>query len=129
VLEGGWRLLDAGSRKWAPEPGQTELAFEPSSVASIVKAASNLSTLRFLQYDGDFPPGTGLDPARLVVRFELENGSSRVLRLGLGDGRGQLLATTEPVAKGPIFLVPEAVFAPLVKAPRRVDLPDNVFAP
>jgi Domain of unknown function (DUF4340) len=122
--------FEDGSRKWAPEEGQVLLDFDAGPVAAIVKAASNLSTSRFLQYEGDILQGIGLAPARLALRFELDNGSSRVLKLGAADGRGQLLATTEPGTKGPIFVIAESPFAPVMKAPRRKDdLPDNVFAP
>jgi hypothetical protein len=122
---------ESGARKWAPAADQDAPDFDPGPIGPLIQAASKLTTGRFTQYLGDFPAGIGLNPARLTIRFDLNDGSpARVLKIGASDGRGQVFATTEAGAKGPIFVLAETPFAPLMKAPRhKGDLPDNVFAP
>jgi Domain of unknown function (DUF4340) len=119
------------ARGWVLDLEQDAPDFDPASIGPLVLAASKLTTNRFAQYLGDFPRGVDLEPARLAIRFDLDDGSPpRLLKIGVPAGNGQVFATTEAGGKGPIFYLPEAPFAPLMKAPRhKGDLPDNVFAP
>jgi hypothetical protein len=121
----------SGPARWSIGPDQDAPDFDPGPLEPLVKAASKLMTTRFAQYFGSIPEGAGLAPARLAIRFDLDDGSPpRTLRIGAPAGRGQLLATTEDGVDGAVFILPESPFTPLLKAPRhRGDLPDNVFAP
>ena len=122
---------EAGARGWMPITGSDAPGFDPAPLKPLVQAASKLTTARFAQYLGDFPEGISLNPARLAIRFDFDDGSpTRTLKIGAPAGNGQAFATTEVGSKGAIFIVPEAPFGPLLKAPRQAgDLPDNVFAP
>jgi hypothetical protein len=105
--------------------------FDLTEVEKLVKAASNLSTARYVHHLGDFPAFAGLKAPRLSLRFELNDGTiPRTLRIGSSDGRGSVFATTEKAGSGAVFLLPEALVKPWLKAPRASDdLPDDVFAP
>jgi Domain of unknown function (DUF4340) len=120
-----------GVRSWMPIPGTDAPEFDPNPLAPLIQAASKLTTARFAQYAGDFPEGLRLNPSRLAIRFEFEEGvTSQTLRIGVPAGNGQVFATTEAGDRGMIFYLPEATVAPLLKVPRHHDdLPDNVFAP
>ena len=116
---------------WVLGPFQDAPDFDPGAITPLIQAASKLKTTRYLQYLGGFPTGTSLAPARLTIRFDLEDGAPPLLlKLGAPAGRGQLFASTDQEGGGKVFLLPEAPFASLLKAPRhRDDLPDDVFAP
>lgn len=120
-----------GESRWSLAPGSDAPGFAVDVARSITQAASQLTTRRFAQYSGPIPPGIGLDPARLMIRFEFDDGTSpKTIRLGASVGGGQAYATTDVGNQGAIFLMPDAPFAPWRKAARhRDDLPDDVFAP
>ena len=122
---------DAGNRKWSLEGPVDVVGFDVARVNPLLEATSDLSTTRFLQYAGEIPALTRLDPARVSIRVDLMDGSPvRTLRIGGPARPGQLCATTATGREGPVFLVPEAPFAAWLRPPRmRGDLPDNVFAP
>jgi hypothetical protein len=120
-----------GRRGWSTEGAVDAPAFDAGRVGPLLMTASELSTPRFIQYLGDFPASVGLTPPSLALRVELDDGTPpREVRIGRSTGNGLLYATTSAEAKGPIFLVPEALFADWTTPPRHHDdLPDNVFAP
>ncbi len=125
--------LDPSTRRWSLDPGSDAPGFDPNTLNALLAEASKLKTTRYFQHLGDFPRGTGLDPARLTIRLGMDDGSpARTLRIGAraGPGPGQAYASTDLGPGGAIFLLPEAPFAGLLRAPRRSgDLPENVFAP
>jgi hypothetical protein len=122
---------EVSGRGWRPVPGSDAPDFDPGPLKPLVETASKLTTPRFAQYQGSFLPGFSLTPPRLAIRFEFDDDSRpRTLRVGASVGNGQVLATTDDGTEGSIVFVPEAMFGPLLKAPRHSDeLPDNVFAP
>ena len=124
-------IQDAGNRKWSLEGPIEAPGFDLGRVNPLLEATSKLATTRFLQYSGEIPRVTRLEPARLTIRLDLLDGSPvRTLRVGGPARPGQLCATTASGDQGPVFLVPEALFSGWLKPPRRHDdLPDNVFAP
>ena len=122
---------ESGRRKWSLEGAVDAPDFDPAQIDVLVQAASKLTTTRYVQHLGEFREDSGLNPPRLAIRLDLDDGSApRTLKIGASTGRGQVLATTDTAAKGSIFLLPENVFGAWTKAPRRTgDLPENVFAP
>jgi Domain of unknown function (DUF4340) len=117
--------------RWVIEGQDVSPDFDYSQFKPLLEATWNLSTTRFVQYEGDLLGVPGLNPARLTIRFDQDDGSPpRTLRIGGTAGPGQLFATTSAGKEGVVFLVPEALFANWTRPPRRPDdLPENVFAP
>lgn len=124
--------LDPSTRQWSVDPGSDAPGFDPNMLNALLAEASKLKTTRYFQHLGDFPQGTGFEPARLTIRLAMDDGSpARMLRIGAraGQGPGQAYASTDLGLGGAVFLLPEAPFAGVLRAPRRSgDLPDNVFA-
>ena len=122
---------EGGRRQWSIEGTIDAPDFDPGQINELLKASSKLTTTRYIQHLGVFPDGFGLNPPRLAIRIEFDDGSPpRTLKVGSSTGRGQVLATTEETPKGSVFLLPANDFGPWTRVPRyRGDLPDNVFAP
>jgi Domain of unknown function (DUF4340) len=121
-------------RTWSIASSTDGLVFTPNPerIETLVKGCSELSTNRFVQYSGEFPPSYGLtSPPLLSIRFELDDGSRpRTIKVGALAAKGQLLATAEEASSGPIFLVPDSLFGTWLRPPRnRDDLPDDVMSP
>ncbi len=49
-----------GQVEWVPEPGSDVEGLDLSRIGSLVTTMSQLQTTRFIQYEGDLPPPTGL---------------------------------------------------------------------
>ncbi len=122
---------DAERPNWSFEGLVDAPEFDLNPLNTLVKTVSNLSTTRFTQHLGEFPAYAGLNPPRLSLRFELDDGTiPRTLRVGNSDGHGHVFATIEKESTGAIFLLPEASLSTWLKLPRATgDLPENVFAP
>lgn len=119
-----------GRRDWSAEGAVDAPDFNPGRVGPLLKAASDLTTTRFAQYLGPIPAGFGLNPPRFAIRVELDDGTPALeLRIGDPAAPGLLLATTSKSGDGPVFVVPDALFAGWTRPPRQHDdLPDDVFA-
>jgi hypothetical protein len=96
-----------------------------------VKALSQLETPRFVQYDGEIPPVTGLLRPRLTVEVELgSQAATRVIRIGYPTNDGYVFAAEGTSSSGPIFLLTNVAWDALIASGERFNpLPANVFAP
>jgi hypothetical protein len=122
-------IRDSENTTWSPHSSVDFPDFKLKEINTLLVAVSKLATNRYTQHLGDFPPYTGLNPARLTIRIELDDGSlPRTLRIGASETRGNVFATTETGTAGPVFLLPEPFFRAWLEAPI-VNLPENVFAP
>ena len=87
-------------------PAPTRRASTNRGSAPLVKALSQLETLRFVQYDGEIPPATGLHRPRLTVEVELGSpAATRVLRIGYPTNDGHVFAAEGTSGSGPVFLL------------------------
>ncbi len=141
VLRWSWPKRDVAFRQrtqaaksqleWVNEPGSDASGIDQSRISAIVKALSQLETLRFVQYDGEIPPATGLLRPRLTVEVELGSpGSPRVLRIGYPTNDGYVFAAEGTSSSGPVFLLTGMAWDALIASGERFDpLPANVFAP
>src|SRR5262249_22778856 len=114
---------------WRAEPGYDPTGFDVSRVDAIVKALSELKTLRFLQYRGPLPSDSGLTPPRLAVQVWTSGATApNLLRVGSALSENQVAATTATGAEGPLFVLPTGpAWDELIKPPPRAgDLPDDV---
>lgn len=120
-----------GYRTWTIEGAVDARGFDLGRVGPLLDSCAGLTTEHYARYDGDLPPGSGLDPARVAIRFDLDVGTPSVsLRIGNPAGIGQLYATNAAGSKGPIFFLPASTFAGLAETPgSHDDLPGDVFAP
>jgi hypothetical protein len=120
-----------GQTEWINEPGSDAAGIDQSRVQPLVKALSQLETLRFLQYDDEIPPGTGLLRPRLTVEVELGSpAATRVLRIGYPAMDGFLYAAEGTSSSGPVFLLANLAWDALIASGERFDpLPADVFAP
>ena len=99
---------------------------------SLVRALSELRAIRFIQYEGPFPPGAGLRSPRLTITAEVEGRKDPVrLRVGskfLGDW---VCAATGDAAEGPAFLLQGPAWEGLILGVEGglPPIPDDPFAP
>ncbi len=121
----------SGSRDWTVNSLVDAPDFHPARAESLVKAASGLTTARFVQYEGPFPARAGLSPPRVAFHFDSDDDKPpKLLRIGNFAGNGLAYATTAPGDEGLVFTVPESLVAGWATMPNRQgELPDNVFAP
>jgi Domain of unknown function (DUF4340) len=141
VLNWGWpprtavfkyRTQNAkGQPDWVDEPGTDAAGLDQSRLATLVKAMSQLEAYRFVQYDGEIQPYTGLLHPRLTVEVVLSPPEpTRTLRIGAPTGDGNVFAAEGTSSAGPVFLLPVAAWQALIESGERFDpLPANVFAP
>ena len=122
-------LIRSGSA-WSPSAPVDVPGFDPAATDSIVRAASNLSTLRYAQYAGEVPAGAGLTPPRLELRFTVE-GMARPVELDLGGPADatRSYAATPAARPGAVLLAPNASFLAWlqVQPPASDELPADVF--
>ena len=82
-----------GQPDWVDEPGSDAAGFDQSRMPALVKALSQLEAVRFVQYDGEIPPYTGLHRPRLTVEVMLSAAEpTRVLRIGYPTNEGHVFA-------------------------------------
>jgi hypothetical protein len=120
-----------GQLEWVNEPGSDAAGIDQSRIMHLVKALSQLETLRFVQYDGEIPPATGLLRPRLTVQVELGSpAAARVLRIGYPTNDGYVFAAEGTASSGPVFLLTGVAWDALIASGERFNpLPVNVFAP
>ena len=79
-----------GQSDWVDEPGSDAAGIDQSRISAVVNALAHLETVRFVQYDGEIQPYTGLLRPRLTVEVMLGAAEpARVLKIGYptrGDG-------------------------------------------
>jgi hypothetical protein len=116
---------------WLDEPGSDSAGLDQSRIGPIVTAMSHLESPRFVQYDGELKPFTGLNRPRLTVEVMLSTPEPpRVLKIGYATGDGYVFAAEGTSGSGPIFLLPAAAWEALIRSGERFDpLPANVLAP
>jgi hypothetical protein len=141
VLRWGWRGRTVAFRRrpqpakgqleWVDEPGSDTAGLDQSRTSAVVKALSQLETPRFVQYEGEIPPFTGLHRPRLTVEVQLgPDEPPRVLRIGESTNEGSVFAAAGTSGSGPVFLLPAMAWDALISSGERFDrLPANVFAP
>jgi hypothetical protein len=119
-----------GQVEWVPEPGSDAEGIDLSRIGSLVQTLSQLQTLRFIQYEGEIPPQTGLAHPRLKVEVTLgAKGPTHVLRIGSSTDDGNVCAATGTGSSGAAFFLPGPPWNDLIRSGERLDpLPDNVFA-
>lgn len=121
-----------GPADWIPEPGTPTQGVDLSRFDSLIGALSELRAIRFIQYEGPFPPGAGLRSPRLAITAEVEGRKEPVrLRVGskfLGDW---VCAATGDAPEGPAFLLQGAAWEGLVLGVEGglPPIPDDPFAP
>jgi len=120
-----------GQPEWVDEPGSDAAGIDQSRTSALVKALSQLETLRFVQYDGEIPAFTGLLRPRLIVEVMLGSAEPmRVLKIGYSANDGHVFATLGTSGSGPVFLLPAFAWDALIQTGERFEpLPDNVLAP
>jgi Domain of unknown function (DUF4340) len=120
-----------GQPEWVDEPGFDATGIDQSRVPPLVKAMSRLEAVRFLQYDGEIPPYTGLHRPRLTVEIMSSAVEpTHVLRIGYPTNEGHVFAAEGTSASGPVFLLPAEAWNALIESGEKLDpLPANVFAP
>ncbi len=106
--------------------------FDPASAGSILRAAADLTTPRYSQYEGKVPSGIGLTPPRLEIRFS-GLAMAKPVELAFGSAidntRGYAMAPT--AQPGAVFLLTLPPFGPWlqVQPPSPNELPSDVFMP
>jgi hypothetical protein len=127
------RPLPAGApTDWIPEPGTPTRDVDLSRFDSLARALSELRTVRFIQYDGPFPPGAGLGRPRLTIEVEIQGRKEPVrLRVGSKFLNDWVCAATGEAQEGPAFLLQGAAWEELILDVEGglPPIPDNPFAP
>jgi hypothetical protein len=120
-----------GQSDWVDEPGSDPTGLDQSRISALMTAMAHLESLRFVQYDGEIQPFTGLHRPRLTIEVMLSAAEPlRVLKIGYPTGDGHVMAAEGTSGSGPVFLLPAAAWDALVQSGERFDpLPTNVFAP
>jgi hypothetical protein len=120
-----------GPTDWTAEPGTDVKGIDLSRFSDLVKQLSQLHTIRFYQYEGPIPAGTGLLPPRLVLElFPADGKPPHVLRLGASLREGQSFAASGTSSSGPVFFLPALAWDALIQsATPTQELPPDVFAP
>jgi hypothetical protein len=141
VLHWSWPKRDVAFRprvqtaksqpEWVNEPGSDAAGIDQSRISPLVRALSQLETLRFVQYDGEIPAATGLLRPRLTVEVELGSPSAtRELRIGYPTNDGYVFAAEGTSSSGPVFLLTGVAWDALIASGEQFNpLPANVFAP
>ncbi len=116
---------------WKAEDGSDISGYDPTQFDVLVGGLSILETTRFTQYQGPFPPESGLNRPVLTVEVDLKGGlGTRRLKLGALQNEGLRYATTEAGTSGVVFLLPETgrePWSPFEKS-EPAGLPANPFA-
>lgn len=120
-----------GQVEWVPESGSNAEGLDLSRIGSLVTTMSQLQTTRFLQYEGEHPPETGLAQPRLTIEVTLgPKDAPRILRIGAAAEGAHVCAAVGTGSSGPVFLLPGPPWNELIRTGERFpDLPDDVFAP
>lgn len=120
-----------GQPDWVDEPNTDAAGIDQSRIGPLVQAIARLEAIRFVQYDGEIQPYTGLYRPRLTVEVMLSSAEpTRVLRIGDPTGDGHVFAAEGTSSSGPVFLLPAAAWDALIQSGERYNpLPANVFAP
>ena len=117
---------------WSPEPGTPSQGVDLSRFNSLIEGLSELRTPRFIQYQGDFPPGAGLDRPRLSIQVECE-GSPEPLRIRIGSRflDDWVCAAVGEGEAGPVFLLVGPVWEAMIAGAEGglPPIPDLPFAP
>ena len=94
-------------------------------------ASRSSRPIRFVQYDGEIQPYTGLYRPRLTVEVMLSSAEpTRVRQIGDPTGDGHVFAAEGTSGSGPVFLLPAGAWDALIQSGERFNpLPANVFAP
>lgn len=121
-----------GPVDWAPERGTPTEGVDLSRFDNLVRALSELRTIRFIQYEGPFPQGAGLASPRLTISVELEGRSDPIkLRIGSKFLGEWVCGATGDAASGPAFLLQGPAWEGLVEGVEGglPPIPDAPFAP
>ncbi|WP_165071615.1 DUF4340 domain-containing protein [Paludisphaera rhizosphaerae] len=122
----------AGTVAWSPEAGTPTQGVDLSRFDSLVAGLSDLRTQRYLQYEGAYPPGAGLDRPRLTITAELEGSTPPVkLRIGSKFLDNWVCAATSDGRAGPAFLLVGPVWEAMILGAEGglPPIPDMPFAP
>ena len=116
---------------WQPGPGADLSGFDLARANPLIQELSHLNALRFAQYEGPFPAGSGLKPPAFSAQVTLEGDPTpRELHLG-AEAPGPLpgrFATTSTVPGGLLAILPDAGWSAWATPPARPDdLPADVF--
>jgi Domain of unknown function (DUF4340) len=120
-----------GQLEWVDEPGTDAGGMDLSAASALAEAVSHLETIRYVQYDGEIQPFTGLIHPRLTVAVSLgANEADRIIRVGYAASPGLIYAAEGTSPQGPVFLLPAVSWDALIQSGQRLPpLPDDVFTP
>ena len=110
--------------------GTPPRGFTPAQLSFLLKQVGNLRAIRFLQYDGPIPTGTGLSDPVLTIQVSRRTRDQLfqdTVRIGnrVPEGRA---ATVASGADGPVFALPADEWASWIKLGGPAgELPENVF--
>jgi hypothetical protein len=116
---------------WTAQSGTDMRGIDLSRFNELVKRLAELRTVRFYQYQGPIPEGTGLLAPRLVLELGTGDGKPpHVLRIGESLRDGLAFAATGTASSGPVFFLPAPAWEALIQSatPPR-EIPDDPFAP
>ncbi|MDG3003710.1 DUF4340 domain-containing protein [Paludisphaera mucosa] len=117
---------------WSAEKGTPTQSVDLSRFDNLIEGLSELRAARFVQYQGPFPPGAGLEHPRLRITVEFVGDAAPVrLRLGskfLGDW---VCAAVGDENSGPVFLLQAPVWEDLIRVAEGglPPIPDSFIAP
>ena len=120
-----------GQLEWVEETSTDARGIDLSAANALADAVSHLETVRYVQYDGEIQPFTGLTHPRLTVTVKLgANEPDRIIRVGHAASPGLIYAAEGMSLNGPVFLLPAGSWDALIKSGQRLPpFPDDVFAP
>jgi Domain of unknown function (DUF4340) len=120
-----------GHADWVDEPGTNAAGLDQSRIGALVDAISQLEAIRFVQYEGEIQPYTGLYRPRLTVEVMLSSVEPpRVVKIGDPTGDGHVFAAVGTSNSGPVFLLQAGAWDALIQSGEKFSpLPANVFAP
>jgi hypothetical protein len=122
----------SGPDDWKPDPNTETGGFDVSVLNPLLNLLSNLTTTRYVQYDGLMSADYGLFAPQLAVEVSFGRVERpQILRIGNNSPDGQRYATVEPARSGKVFLLPGNIWDAWAKGSRvdKGELPKNVFAP
>jgi hypothetical protein len=118
-----------GGLEWVGEPGTDSSGIDLSAAGALAKALSHLEAVRYIQYEGDIEPYTGLVHPRLTAAVKLgDNEPDRIIRIGHPAAPGLIYAAEGTSPRGAVFLLPAGSWEALIQLGQRLSpLPDDVF--
>ncbi|WP_337175175.1 DUF4340 domain-containing protein [Paludisphaera sp.] len=123
---------EGGPADWIAEAGTPTGGVDLSRFDSLTRALSELRAIRFIQYAGPFPPGSGLLHPRLTIVAEID-GRDEPVRLILGSKflSDWVCAATSEGSEGAAFLLHGAAWEGLILDVEGglPPIPDDPFAP